>query len=209
MAWLKSAWQELLVPFAADAVVSDAVFASLVNAYSEKGRFYHNLSHVKTLLGLAQEVEHLLSNAVAVAFAIWFHDAIYQPSRSDNEERSAQLAAQSLAQLTVADEMIAYVQRMIRATARHDADGLPTDGRIFLDLDLSILAAAPETYQAYRRAIRKEFSWVPEFLYRRERRKILQRFVEREAIYFTAPLAALYEAQARRNLAAEIKQLSG
>ncbi|MGH9937527.1 MAG: HD domain-containing protein, partial [Blastocatellia bacterium] len=83
------------------------------------------------------------------------------------------------------------------------------DMKAFLDLDTSILGAPEEIYREYGRAIRKEYSWVPRPMYRRGRRKVLNGFLEREHIYHTEEIRAAYELQARLNIAAEIRSLSG
>jgi len=81
--------------------------------------------------------------------------------------------------------------------------------KVFLDLDTSILGAPGEIYEEYSRAIRKEYSWVPDVLYREGRMRILNDFLGRERIYHTEEIKANYEAQARHNIAEEIKALSG
>ena len=96
---------------------------------------------------------------------------------------------------------------MIIATKTHNINGLNEDCKIFLDLDLSILGASPEIYQQYHQAIRKEYSWVPWFLYRRSRKSILSGFLAGEHIFFTSELAKL-EQIARQNISEEIVFLS-
>jgi predicted metal-dependent HD superfamily phosphohydrolase len=80
--------------------------------------------------------------------------------------------------------------------------------KAFLDLDTSILGAPEEIYREYSRAIRKEYSWVPDALYREGRMKVLNDFLGRELIYQTEEISAKYEAQARHNIAEEIRSLS-
>jgi predicted metal-dependent HD superfamily phosphohydrolase len=48
---------------------------------------------------------------------------------------------------------------MIRATEKHDSSSLDADGKLFLDLDLGILAAGTEVYKRYAEAIRQEYSF--------------------------------------------------
>ena len=140
--------------------------------------------------------------------AIWFHDAVYEPKRTDNEAESARLASASLEKLGMPEILIEKTRRMILATEKHEAGTVDFDGRLFLDLDLGILGADEKIYDEYKRAIRREYSFVPFFLYRRSRRRILENFLRREFLYFTGEMREKCEMQARRNIANEIKELS-
>ena len=73
--------------------------------------------------------------------------------------------------------------------------------------DLSVLGQDPATYAAYQAAIRLEFGWVDDAAYRSGRRRVLERFVGRPAIYCTPVLNAALEAKARENLWHEIATL--
>ncbi|MDX2034634.1 MAG: hypothetical protein SF339_28420 [Blastocatellia bacterium] len=199
---LHARWRAL----AGDSVEADAVFEELARLYASRGRAYHNLSHIDALLGMAEGCAG--GESEALRYAIWFHDAIYRPRRGDNEAQSAELAATRLSGLGVSPDTIALVGRMILATQTHQEEGLPPAGRLFLDLDLSILGSDPASYLRYSRAIRAEYRWVPAILYRRERRKVLERFLRRTRIYLTEEMAAKYEMQARRNLECEIAMLA-
>lgn len=203
---LRAQWYELFAP-ATGAAVARA-WANLQAAYSASTRHYHNLTHIQALLHWAELYRAELQDYTAVRLAIWYHDVVYQTRRKDNEERSAELARQELAGLNVPAATLVQVAAMIRATNGHCADGLDEDGRWFLDFDLAILGSAPEIYQAYSQAIRREYRWVLGPLYRRGRRQVLETFLQREQLFFTAPLRARLEAQARANLRAELAQLA-
>lgn len=208
-ALLREQWHDLTRPYTADELRREAVWQNLAALYDEPHRAYHNLTHINALLLLAENLEHhrRLPDADAVRFAIWFHDAIYQPRRQDNETLSADLAVSALIDLNVAPALIDRVRAMICATQKHTSEGLDAAGQVFLDLDLAILGAPPETYQLYTQAIRAEYHWVPKFFYRRARKQILQGFLARPQLYFTPDLSATREGQARLNLAAEIASL--
>ena len=62
-------------------------------------------------------------------------------------------------------------------------------------------------YRAYAEAIRREYAFVPDQLYRPGRRRALEGFLARERIYLTDRLGALWERAARTNLAGEIAEL--
>jgi predicted metal-dependent HD superfamily phosphohydrolase len=208
LAYLKSHWQNLARDYTTDEAIVQSVFASLVEHYSEKHRAYHNLSHIKALLSLSDSFTDKMQNPNGVWFAIWFHDGIYETQKHDNEERSADFARQALFQLSVPLETLSVVQEMILATKHHQADNRLEDLNLFLDLDLSVLGFEENIYQAYSQAIREEYSWVPEAMYKEARKKVLTNFLDRPVIYFTKPLADRFEAAARHNIKNEISQLS-
>lgn len=189
------------------AEIRERLFQALAEYYSGPGRFYHNLHHVAEVLRLLVTLGVGARRDEAVSFAAWFHDAVYDTRRADNEERSAELAAGWLAQFGAPQETINRVRRLILATKKHEAGNLSRGGLLFLDADLSILGAPEEIYLQYRAAIRKEYAWVEEEVYRRERKRILENFVARERLYFTDELRGRLEAQARLNLRAELRAL--
>lgn len=205
--FLKDQWYQLLDQYSAHQGKADSQFSSLAAHYSGPERFYHNLHHIAELLRLINSLRNKLRNYEAVCFAAWFHDVIYNTRKGDNEEKSAELAGEVLIELKVPLETIDFVRELILATKQHTGDSLSQDARVFLDADLSILGAPEHIYLPYSEAIRKEYAWVPDFLYRRERRKVLQSFVARERIYLTDEMWSRFEAQARQNINNEIASL--
>lgn len=79
---------------------------------------------------------------------------------------------------------------------------------MLVDIDLSILGAAPERFDAYELEIRAEYAWVPEVLFRATRRKILAEFLQQPSIYSTIEFRQNLEASARANLARSLPALS-
>jgi predicted metal-dependent HD superfamily phosphohydrolase len=183
---LERVWQEAgLTPPNHD------LFENLHAAYSEPHRAYHTVQHIEECL---QHLDVYGQAAPELELALWFHDAIYDPQRHDNEERSAEWAAREVSDVSVAST----VTRLILVTKHHVAQA--DDERLLTDIDLSILGASPKRFAEYERQIRIEYAWVPEDIYRRERAKVLQRFSEREHIYSTEFFRGRLEAQARANL---------
>jgi len=190
-------WKALLSSLGIDPDAHFSLLDDLLTRHSEPQRHYHNLLHLSTLFSLLPAKPHL-------EFAIWFHDAIYDPTRSDNEAQSAQLAEQSLKRLGVSPALIQTVVAIILATQDHQSDD--PDTALFLDADLSILGADRKTYIAYAQAIRDEYAWVPEALFRERRARVLQKFLSRQRIYQT-PAFAMLEQPARENLQHELQTL--
>lgn len=202
---LRQRWQELAGNYDSRAV---QLWEQLRASYSARTRHYHNLGHIMALLDWAARYREHLQNYDAVRFAIWFHDAVYDTHRNDNEERSAAWATQVLQQWAASSALVSATAQMIMATKTHQAGEPASDTHWFLDFDLAILGSSPECYRAYSQAIRREYNWVPGLLYRRGRRKVLQGFLQREQLFFTAELRCLLEASARQNMQAELLQLS-
>jgi predicted metal-dependent HD superfamily phosphohydrolase len=134
--------------------------------------------------------------------AIWWHDVVYDATRSDSEERSARLAEQH-----VREDLRQEVGRLIRLTRTHDVQPDDRLGAILISIDLSILGAEPARYHAYAAAIRQEFIHVPEADYRAGRARVLGQFAARPVIFPDAAFAARYDHQARENLARELASL--
>jgi len=205
--FLKSQWDSLASFYPSDKTIKEDVFQELQEQYSEKSRFYHNFSHVKALLKLFESFDNKIQEPKAIKFAIWFHDVIYETRKSDNEAESARLASEMLRKLNVNDKTIELVKDLILATKDHSGKSLSYDAKLFLDMDLAILGMSEEIYKEYSQAIRQEYAWVSESIYRRGRKKVLKSFIKRERIYFTDEMKVGYEEQARKNINNEIKSL--
>lgn len=183
------------------------VTTDLLTRWSEPHRHYHTLAHLEACLDQLDSNRALAREPDIVELALWFHDAIYDARASDNEAQSARLAADTLRAAGLPEITVAKVERLILATRAHETDGDP-DTALLLDIDLAILGAAPDTYQTYADAIRREYAWVPETDYRAKRAAILSRFLQRPRLFLTAPFFFSHERSARNNLAREIQSLT-
>ncbi len=190
------------------AQADDAVFQSLSDRYREKHRHYHTVQHLDECLAWMPAVTALAQHAFEIELALWFHDAIYDVKRQDNEERSAEWAKSVVLDARLAPECADRVHALIMMT-RHNAVPDGVDAQILVDIDLSILGAPASRFDEYERQVRAEYGWVPGVLFRRTRRKILEAFAARPRLYSTAPFVERCEAQARENLARSIAMLGG
>lgn len=183
----------------------EGIYRDLIARYREPQRAYHTLDHVADCLRWLDEVRPLLASADEAALALWFHDAVYDPRRADNEEQSAALAAGALRAAGVGADAVARVAGLIRLTS-HTAAEVTGDGAIVCDIDLAILGAPPERFAQYDTAIRQEYAWVPEDIFRRERARVLAAFLARPRIYHTPYFGDALEQRARANLSAAIRR---
>ncbi len=196
----RAAWEALGV-----SPPGDRLFRQVTDCYAEPHRAYHTARHLDDCLALFPAVQAEALHPGEVELALWFHDAIYDPRAPDNEHRSAEWAEAACREAGVPEEPAGRVGALVRAT-RHDVVPDTADARVVADIDLAILAAAPERFGEYERQIRQEYAWVPAPLFRRERRRILEGFLARPRIFHTGYLSAR-EAAARENLRRAIRHL--
>ena len=202
---LKSRW---IGAFRLDAPLDqvDAAGDDLIARWSEPQRQYHTLEHLTRMLDVVDAYGDHADDVDAVRLACWFHDAIYDPTRGDNEERSASLAASVLGSLGV-DAVEAV--RLVRLTATHDVTPDDRNGELLADADLAILGSDSAVYTTYAEQVRAEYAFVPEPDFRTGRAAILRRFLQRPIIYHVPDLRQRCEDQARTNIRAEIDALAG
>jgi predicted metal-dependent HD superfamily phosphohydrolase len=142
-------------------------------------------------------------------FALWYHDIVYIPGYSDNEQKSAEILIMHGEALGVPFKVTCACAQAIIAT-RHKypyplSEALP---KIVADIDLAILGADPEKYDSYKVGIRKEYESTPIDIYAKVRADLLEKeFLSRKEIYQTEYFRSKYEKQARQNMAREISDL--
>lgn len=183
-------------------------FSRLQSAYAQKHRAYHTSRHIDECLALFDELKHLAAHAAEVECALWFHDAIYEPMSKSNEERSAHWAADFGARVGLASDAVARVRAHIMAT-RHVALPVDEDSKLVVDIDLAILGATPARYDEFERDVRREYRWVPGFMYRPKRAAILKSFLDRPRIYHCEAAYGRFENRARTNVIGAIQTLIG
>ena len=143
---------------------------------------------------------------MVVDFAIFYHNIIYRVPASDNEHRSALVAAGRLPLLSVPTPVIEEVCLFIEATKTHELAAVSNveDLKLFLDFDLAILAADWPVYEAYLNNIRKEYKFYPDMLYYPGRKKFLKTMLAKAHIYHTEIFRSSHEARARQNMQREL-----
>jgi predicted metal-dependent HD superfamily phosphohydrolase len=182
------------------------MFAEVCAAYFEGHRRYHTTEHLEACLSEFEVVRSLARSESEVEAALWFHDVVYDPRSSNNERRSADMAAGFLASAGATQEAVAHVHSHVLATA-HASEPEDPDSRLVVDVDLSILGQGRDVYDRFEQNVRDEYRWVPFFVYRRKRTEILQSFLDRRHLYATEWFRSRYEAAARENLQRTIEAL--
>lgn len=180
----------------------------LIACYSEPHRAYHNRTHLTEMLGAVDKLDCYARDPDVVRLAGWFHDAVYQPLRADNEEASARLAEDRLDGTELEPRRIAEVARLVRLTANHRAAPDDADGSVLCDADLAILGADSDRYVEYARGIRAEYGEVDDAAFKSGRRTILAYLLGLDPLFATPLGQELWQARARMNLAAELDALN-
>ena len=179
----------------------------LIARYGEPHRRYHTRTHLAAVLDLVDEFSADAEDADAVRLAAWFHDAVYDPERGDNEDRSARLAERMLTDTDLPLETIAEVARLVRLTATHDPAPADRNGRVLCDADLAILAAEPAEYAAYAAAVREEYAFVPDELFATARADVLESLLALPELFRTETARERFEDRARHNVETELTLL--
>lgn len=175
------------------------LFPDLAARYGERHRAYHNLRHLAECFDAFDLARALAERPAEIELALFFHDAVYSVRKNDNEEKSGDWARSELLAAGAPPEVAERVRELVLAT-RHDAVPEGIDAGLLVDADLAILGASRERYDEYEAQIRKEYAWVPGFLFRTRRVGILHGFLTRPRIYTTDFFAERLEEPARENL---------
>lgn len=169
-----------------------SVCDELVQRWSEPHRHYHTLEHLDECLAWLDHV----GGSDVLAVALYFHDVVYDPARSDNEAASAALFERLAVGIDAA--LVARVSALILSTAKHASE--LGEAALMSDIDLAILGASPARYERFERDVRREYAIFDDAQWRVGRSRVLRGFLERMSIYQTPAFERL-ESQARDNLA--------
>jgi predicted metal-dependent HD superfamily phosphohydrolase len=178
----------------------------LLARWSESHRKHHTVTHLHEMLdaiGLLADSGVKFDREV-VELAAWFHNAIYEIGRDDNEDRSAELARELLASSPIRDE----VARLVLVTKTHKVADDDVNGGVLCDADLSVLGSETFRYRAYAAAVREEYADVPEGIYKPARARVLSSLLDGQ-LFHTAVGRERWDQLARRNVAEEIAALTG
>ena len=179
----------------------------LAERYREPHRRYHDLRHLQEVLQTVDDLADAADDVEAVRWAAWFHDAVYDVHRDDNEERSARLAEQDLAASGLDHDMVSEVSRLVRLTATHQPEDGDANGAVLCDADLRILAADPWRHAEYVADVRAEYAHVPDAEFRAGRAAVLRALLSSGRLFRTERAYTRWEERARTNLAAELRRL--
>lgn len=190
---LESVWQAL----AGRLALGPDIWPAIVAAYGEPQRHYHTLDHIAAVVADFLPLRDRFEDADAALLALFFHDIVYDPVRSDNEERSAEALRARLD-----GDTAARACAHILATKKHEAHTL--DSSLVVDIDMAILAAPWPDYLRYAENVAREY--LPVYgadAYRSGRCEMFLKPVQERRIFLTEVFAPR-EADAQRNIRDEL-----
>ena len=202
--------RSLLVGLGVPAAAAGELTDDLVARYAEPHRRYHTGEHLTEVMGEVYRLLFLVrcsaNEASAVRLAVWFHDAVYDPTVASggNEDASANLATAGLSSAGVPRSLVSEVARLVRLTADHAVDPTDVAGSVLVDADLSVLASIPDRYDRYVRDVRAEYGHVDDDAWCAGRAVVLRRFIDASPLYRIGPDRAVRERGARTNMEREL-----
>ena len=202
---MKEIFLALANNYADDPDLANDLWNEIGKNYSKSNRHYHTLGHLENLWSELNGVRDRIKDWNTILFTLFYHDVIYNPLKSNNEEKSAGLAEKRLKSLSVPTETIHHCRNQILATKQHLPDP-DHDTNYFTDADLSILGQSWDVYEKYAANVRKEYSIYPDLIYNPGRKKVLRHFLEMDRIFKTEYFFNKYETAAKHNLQEEIRQ---
>lgn len=205
---MQKRWFDLFSELGIDSAKAQKYFDQLLNAYGESERFYHNMEHISRMLEKIESFSADIEDMPVLKLAIWYHDVVYDPKATDNEEQSANLAESIMLDLGLEKDKVQKIKDYILATKDHNVS--PEDAFdlvLLIDVDFETLGGSWEDFEKYRKAIRKEYSWLSDEKYIDGTRKFFNNMLARDRIYNTQVMYDKLEDQARANLNRALKEL--
>ena len=203
---LKETYLELLSYYTKNNSLVNELWLEIEQKYSEKKRHYHNLQHLENLLQQLIEVKDKIQNWNIILFTLFYHDSIYNSLKTNNEEKSADLAEKRMKQLGIYINEIELCKEQILATKSHQLS-TNNDTNLFTDADLSILGQPWEIYIKYLKDVRKEYDFYPTIVYKLGRKNVIKHFLEMKPLFKTKFFFDKFESQAQKNLLKELSTL--
>ncbi|KAJ8598415.1 hypothetical protein CTAYLR_007648 [Chrysophaeum taylorii] len=178
------------------------------SAYGEPHRRYHTLEHLSEVFAWRDRFRARLSRPLVVDLAIFFHDIVYDPQSSRNEEESALVLAEFFAaaspELSLLERQLAFEWIVQTKHHRCMADD-PIDCKFFMDFDMAVLGKPAAEYDAYAARAREEYASVPEAAWCRGRGAVLEKMAT--PVFATEEMRELLEERAHENMRREAAAL--
>jgi predicted metal-dependent HD superfamily phosphohydrolase len=202
---LRVAWQRHL----GTSAEASEWFDTVLGAYRAPGRHYHGVRHVGWVVRHVEAIagDHPVDDLDGTVAAAFFHDAVYEPERDDNEAESAAMASRAVREIGWAEPACRRVAELVMATAGHDVRGVDRDTAVLLAADLAVLAAEPARYADYATAVRREYAHLDDRAWQAGRAAVLHRLLARPQLFAAELGLEDWERRARANIASELAAL--
>lgn len=155
--------------------ISSKSIQQLQILWNEKTRFYHSISHLNQIL---YDIEHniwfnelSLVEKHTLVLGAFFHDAIFDSKKTDNEDRSIDFFKRSYIRKDLI--MIQKVISLIEAT-KHRKRPIEKLQKIFWDADNAKFKEGYHTLLNNEKLIRKEYAHLSSKAYQEKRIKFLE-----------------------------------
>lgn len=182
----------------------DALFLDLLDRWGEPHRHYHGCTHLLSVLEAIDLLTEPAEPPRTVLLAAWFHDAVYRGIAEQDEEESARLAEDRLAEAGLAEADVDEVARLVRLTSDHRPEPGDDGGALLSDADLSVLGGEPEEYARYVAAVRKDYAHIGDADFAAGRAAVVRHLLELDPLFHSPRAKALWEDSAHRNLKGEL-----
>lgn len=198
-----------------DPDIAKEIFQDLVIKYSQPHRTYHHLGHISQVLQDWDRHKGEFAKPNDAAFALFFHDCIYDPASDTNEVDSAAYAQDTLERLGFDKTRISNIVYMIERTKDHQVSDKTSDTALVLDIDMRVLALSGDRYTGYTNAIEAEYTstYTPDEFYEGRLSKFINPLLDNSRIFITDTFEDKYGDKARTNLESEkdriIRKLDG
>ena len=142
--------------------------------YNAPGRYYHNMDHLDEVLccleeyksdGIFTDREYHIHIITAI-----YHDIIYNPKATDNEEKSAEFVKHCTCSEDI--KRAAYSLILFTKYNRNPENDLEED---FMCADMCVFEKSFTKILEFEKKIQKEYAWVPLAVYIPERIKVLEK----------------------------------
>lgn len=190
--------------FGLSEIYSQELFREIFTSLNRDSRYYHNYQHVESILNQIDEVYLTQEQRVTMLLSAFYHDVFYTIGCKNNEIKSAKKLLTHF-RFFEAINIISKANEIIRATTFHESNDELTC--LFIDMDMSILGSEPKAYKDYLNAIKKEYSIIPQRMFKRGRRQFILSTLDRDAVFLTSDYQGKYEDKARYNLQQELLEL--
>ena len=176
---------------------ANAIWLNIDAHYTEPHRHYHDKQHLAHCLKQFDLARELMDQPDRVEMAIWFHDVINEPGRSDNEARSAAFFRYSAEGLIDERFISAVVELILVTTHRERPEHL--DQQFICDIDLASFGCPWKCYIRDTENLKAEYPGSEQEFYI-GKRAFLSSLLARPRIFFTDFFHRLYEERARANI---------
>jgi len=177
---------------------TDFVCQDILQHYDLPNRRYHNRQHLNHCLQQFDEVADLIPHPDEVELALWFHDSIYIPGRSDNEQKSCDFFLHHL-QSVFPINFERKIEKLILATT-HKFMPTDIDERYIADIDLSSFGFDWGDFLIDSQNIREERMDIHDSLYFQAHTQFLKHLMTRGRIFQTDFFYNRFENTAKQNI---------